>query len=374
MFGAQNSSSSCPAAATAAVQLPTRVAALVMLLAVQCGGVDVAQGIQIQNLLRNRMEVFWVDRTNRVPLGFVEGGGIFATNSYVGHTFAFEYDGAEQGRVVVTSSSTWYVLKDEGSEKRYPELWENSGMRSAFEYEYFEETGRLWYGFWPKEPSTLPMWNASKVGDTWTIEDEEDECTEDEVPFKQEVTILSTSPKVILAKDFLSHDEADEIINLAKPKMVRSTTGTGDNARADTTRTSQQTFLPKTHDVVIKIYAKVAKLLNIDKDIVMKQSEDLQVVHYDVGQEYKAHHDWGKEKVTRFATVLLYLNDQASPAAGGETHFVKADLKVHPGKGSAVLFYNLLEDGSADDRSLHAALAVREGEKYICNVWLRDYQ
>ena len=31
---------------------------------------------------------------------------------------------------------------------------------------------------------------------------------------------------------------------------------------------------------------------------------------------------------------------------------------MHPGKGSAVLFYNLLEDGNGDDLALHAALPV----------------
>ena len=35
-----------------------------------------------------------------------------------------------------------------------------------------------------------------------------------------------------------------------------------------------------------------------------------------------------------------------------------AGIKVSPKKGSAVLFYNLLEDGNGDDLALHAALPV----------------
>lgn len=42
------------------------------------------------------------------------------------------------------------------------------------------------------------------------------------------------------------------------------------------------------------------------------------------------------------------------------------------GKGSAVLFYNLLEDGNGDDLSLHAALPVRQGEKWLANFWVWD--
>jgi prolyl 4-hydroxylase len=47
-------------------------------------------------------------------------------------------------------------------------------------------------------------------------------------------------------------------------------------------------------------------------------------------------------------------------------------LQVQPGKGSAVLFYNLLEDGNGDDLALHAALPVNEGEKWLANFWVWD--
>ena len=53
-------------------------------------------------------------------------------------------------------------------------------------------------------------------------------------------------------------------------------------------------------------------------------------------------------------------------AAGGE------GFKLHPGRGSAVLFYNLLEDGNGDDASLHAALPVTRGEKWLANFWVWD--
>ena len=78
----------------------------------------------------------------------------------------------------------------------------------------------------------------------------------------------------------------------------------------------------------------------------------------------------------------MYLSDQTNSRAGGETSFPKGILyqgdemkqgfKVHPGKGSAVLFYNLLEDGNGDDLALHAALPVRDGEKWLANFWVWD--
>ena len=108
-------------------------------------------------------------------------------------------------------------------------------------------------------------------------------------------------------------------------------------------------------------------------------AEALQMVHYEVGQGYSPHHDWGSFWVrdgdvgSRFATVLLYLTDQASPDAGGETCFPHVDeLALHPGKGSAILFYSVHPDGNMDEKSLHASLPVKEGEKWISNVWIWD--
>jgi len=111
-------------------------------------------------------------------------------------------------------------------------------------------------------------------------------------------------------------------------------------------------------------------------------AENLQLVHYSVGQEYTPHHDFSYPPVddpfqsTRFATLLLYLNDDMK---GGETSFpryVNAEsrhaLKVTPKLGKAVLFYSYLPDGNLDDYSQHAAKPVTEGEKWLINVWIWD--
>jgi len=95
------------------------------------------------------------------------------------------------------------------------------------------------------------------------------------------------------------------------------------------------------------------------------------VVKYEVGQKYDAHHDWGVRNVpeSRFLTLLLYLNDQVGSNAGGETTFPLAaggrGIKVHGGKRNAVLFYSLLEDGNADELSLHCGSPVFDGIKWV---------
>ena len=104
----------------------------------------------------------------------------------------------------------------------------------------------------------------------------------------------------------------------------------------------------------------------------------MQVVNYQIGQKYDAHHDWGVSGYpeSRYITLLLYLSDPPHAHAGGETSFPKGNngmgVKVLPKRGSAMLFYSLLEDGNGDDLSLHAAMPVHQGEKWLANFWVWD--
>merc|ERR1711907_388043 len=108
----------------------------------------------------------------------------------------------------------------------------------------------------------------------------------------------------------------------------------------------------------------------------------LQLVHYDVAQEYTAHHDFGYSHIddndqgARFATILFYLNDDM---AGGETSFPRwgngqtfRELMVKPEAGKAILFYDQLPDGNMDDFSQHSAKPVIRGEKWLINLWVRN--
>jgi prolyl 4-hydroxylase len=161
-------------------------------------------------------------------------------------------------------------------------------------------------------------------------------------------------------------------------------------------RTSKNTWVARESSPIIDaIYRRAVDLLQIDEALMRKRSKDeevdlettstrvtekLQLVHYGVGEEYKAHHDfppaplWHKDQPMRYATILLYLNDSMT---GGETSFprwmnaeTEDALKVVPQKGKAILFYNMLPDGNMDDRSHHAGLPVLSGEKWLSNLWV----
>jgi len=199
-----------------------------------------------------------------------------------------------------------------------------------------------------------------------------------------EIEVISLEPRAFVIENFLSHFEADQIVRMSKDKLKESTVGNGDagGARTDGTRTSKNTWLGRdTNSITESLFLRAADVLQIDQNILRNtaNAEDMQVVNYVDGQKYDSHHDWGVSGYpeSRFITLLLYLTDQPSKTSGGETAFPKAagggGMKVHPGKGNAVLFYNLLEDGNGDDLALHAALPVKDGhEKWLANYWVWD--
>jgi len=150
-----------------------------------------------------------------------------------------------------------------------------------------------------------------------------------------------------------------------------------------------------------------------------QHSEALQVVHYDVSQQYRCvpellyidgwggiwtdgtsrntehtndgdtptprpscreHWDYFDPKAhgyaermgrqgQRLVTVFVYLSDVVG---GGCTHFPRLNLRSKPSKGCALLWYNLDGMGAPDELTLHAGEPVTQGQKWGMNIWLRE--
>lgn len=229
--------------------------------------------------------------------------------------------------------------------------------------------------------------------------------------------VISCAPRVLEIPNFLSQVEVDHVLKIAAGVTLSRSTigdiGKGSQSQAiedsstEDTRTSRNSWLPReTSPIIDSIYRRAADLMRIDEALMRDRTQDeypdwptkasiaenLQLVHYDPGQKYTAHHDFGFSDLedgdpeladsrfsqgTRFATLLLYLNDEG--LVGGETTFPRwsnaetfEQLRVNPEEGKAVLFYSQLPDGNLDDLSQHAALPPRAGEKWLINLWVWD--
>ena len=311
-------------------------------------------------------------------------------------------------------------------------LYDKMRRTHLFNEEYKTFTGRSYLANFPRPRPMHHMWRADYFGQThWVVTKETHVTTmppddilkaiettgtqraiqvdsprplkeyQEEETMNMTMKVLSCAPRVFEIPNFLSQVEVDHILKIAGSEdLALSGTGLGvsgeENAVADT-RTSYNSWVERERSPIIDaIYRRAADLMRIDESLLRKRgrgehdeldtkntlAELLQLVHYDPGQEYTAHHDFGfnnaadKHQNQRFATLLLYLNDDMT---GGTTSFPRwlnaetfEELHTKPEVGKAVLFYSQLPDGNMDDLSHHQANKVRIGEKWLINLWVWD--
>ena len=233
-------------------------------------------------------------------------------------------------------------------------------IKFAEEYKAF--TGGVeWLGMYPRDPPRHKIYAADYFGQEHHVKTKETQFVEmppweelprikpkarkedEDIPLKTyrssnptlNVTLkaVSCAPRVFEIKNFISNAEADHILMLANRTHELHHSKTGGSGRPsdhDGTRTSLNTWVQREESPIIDtIYRRVADVLQIDEALLRRRSpeehpdlgtkssiaEQLQMVHYDVGQEYTAHHDFGYNKMSdmhqpsRSINVLLYLND-----------------------------------------------------------------
>ncbi|RZB78885.1 putative prolyl 4-hydroxylase 10 isoform C [Glycine soja] len=197
---------------------------------------------------------------------------------------------------------------------------------------------------------------------------------DDDVRGEQWVEVVSWEPRAFVYHNFLTKEECEYLIDIAKPNMhkssvVDSETGKSKDSRV---RTSSGTFLARGRD---KIVRDIEKRIAHYSFIPVEHGEGLQVLHYEVGQKYEPHYDYflddfnTKNGGQRIATVLMYLTDVEEggetvfPAAKGNFSSVpwwnelsecgKKGLSIKPKRGDALLFWSMKPDATLDPSSLH---------------------
>jgi prolyl 4-hydroxylase len=189
------------------------------------------------------------------------------------------------------------------------------------------------------------------------------------------VITLSQEPSIRLYKNFLTQDEAQHLIALAKARLNRSTVQVKNEKVLDHQRTSRTAYLLKSEDKIVKaIEQRACALVGCQES----HMEPIQVVHYTKGQKYSPHHDYFSEKELPFQTgqrvhtFLLYLND-VPKSNGGSTRFPELNIDVQPNIGTALYFQDTNNEGQVQPKTLHGGSEIKgDGEKWACNIWIRD--
>jgi prolyl 4-hydroxylase len=71
----------------------------------------------------------------------------------------------------------------------------------------------------------------------------------------------------------------------------------------------------------------------------------------------------------RICTAMLYLSDVEE---AGETHFTYFKTKVKPKIGRLLVFKNIV-DGKINAETIHEAIPVEKGVKWVLIKWIREY-
>lgn len=126
--------------------------------------------------------------------------------------------------------------------------------------------------------------------------------------------------------------------------------------------------------------AALATRLSLLSGIGPAHAEPLQGQRYEAGQEFKAHTDTfqpGSPDYSKYCSVagqrtwtfMVYLNEVE---AGGATRFKVIDKLIQPEAGKLIAWNNRRPDGQPNPATLHHAMKVRRGRKYVITQWYRE--
>lgn len=179
---------------------------------------------------------------------------------------------------------------------------------------------------------------------------------------------------LFIRRGFLNAEECAELIARIdrdrRPSTIADANGDG------YFRTSETCDLDMTDPFVRIIDEKLCAFSGIDP----AHGEPIQGQRYEVGQEFKAHTDYFDPRGADFQkycsvagnrtwTLMVFLNE---PAAGGATRFPKVGKTVQPETGKLLAWNNRNGPGDYNPATLHHAMKVRSGLKYVITKWYRE--
>lgn len=348
---------------------------------------------RVYNYCGDSLELYWIDFEGEEKLITTIADEIFSHITYQDHKF-----------IVKRISTGKIVGRWKADQNRRCRIM-NCGTKctgkcrktiKALKYrkKYERENGIPYEPYTIRQPTPLHIWDADFVGQTHEVRATHGHCADelcssfDSTTFT--FTVVSTKPRVLVVENFLTKMEADKIINIAIPMLGNSTMGNGAMIHQGNTRTSKTAWPGRTIPIIEHVGRRVMEVMKLPLE-VLDRTECLQVVQYEIGQNYAAHwdSDWEVEdmdtkenrpasdahlKEPRYATFGIHAR---AAEEGGGTSFPRAfggkGIDIEPPSGSAILFYNVLPDGNGDISAEHSGMPVLKGQKYFSNVWIHDY-
>ncbi len=180
--------------------------------------------------------------------------------------------------------------------------------------------------------------------------------------------------QIYVYQGFLSLGDCKGLIDKIDAEAVPSTLYKGTEQAGF--RTSYSCHLNRWDPFVSRVEARMSDVLGIDNGY----AETMQGQRYQVGQEFKSHHDffhpsqeyWETEAQQggqRSWTAMIFLNE---PEDGGATEFPHIGIGVRPQTGMMLIWNNVKPDGTLNYKTLHTGTPVKAGVKHIITKWYRQ--
>ena len=192
--------------------------------------------------------------------------------------------------------------------------------------------------------------------------------------------VFHALPRMLVFRNFLPAVLCEYLIQAAQPRLVRA--DVYDVAMGVTKIDPMRTNRRAPHSVLdIDLVVQLIRArLAVAAGVAVEMLESPEVLHYEVGQQYKLHVDYFHVGSLRLAehvqlhgqrtkTALVYLNDNY---VGGETAFPRLGISFRGGAGDALIFDNVDAQGNGDMNTAHQGSAPTQGEKWLLSQWIRD--
>ena len=194
-----------------------------------------------------------------------------------------------------------------------------------------------------------------------------------------DATVLSTDPFILLFEQFATPSEVEQLVDTMTTQQQRQfeKSTMGPSASKAALRSSRSIYcdtpLCYKAPIVHSLMDRIGRITRTPE----ANAEFLQLLRYDVGEQYRIHHDFiGGGDVGgaggRVYSLVLFLSDTEE---GGELHFADVNITIKPRIGSAVLWPTLMsEDLSLPEMMTHhASLPVTRGQKLAAVTWVRQH-
>ncbi|KAM8708482.1 hypothetical protein ACLKA7_015457 [Drosophila subpalustris] len=190
-------------------------------------------------------------------------------------------------------------------------------------------------------------------------------------PLKMEE--INHDPYIVMYHNMISDHEIEQMKRMSVNMSNAFSGAPSKNQTESIEIVARVVWLRKITPFVERINQRITDMTGFD----VSEFPAIQVANFGLGNYFKPHYDYmygnriKKNSIDglgdRMGSIIFYTGDVPQ---GGNTVFPEIQVAIEPQKGNALFWYNILDDGTPDPRSLHSVCPVIVGSRWTITKWL----